>query len=122
MKRSCDEDCRLLDGIQRGDEAAVLSLYDRYSSPVYSIALRLLRDPAQAEQVLSDIFLEIWLRPEKFMQMTKSLPLSLAMIARNRSVTMRLSKPASDLDFVTPDWIAEQQEWNMSPEEASAAI
>lgn len=122
MKRSCDEDCRLLDGIQRGDEAAVMSLYDRYSSAVYSIALRLLRDPARAEQVLSDIFLEIWLRPEKFMQMTKSLPLSLAMIARNRSVRMRLSKPASDLDFVPPDWIAEQQEWNMSPEEASGAI
>lgn len=121
MKRDCDENSRLLERVERGDEGAIAALYDRFSSHVYSVAHRVLLDPARAELILSDIFMEIWRRPERFMQMTEGLLLSLVMIARNRSITMRLNKPASDLDFVPPDWTA-QHECHMSPEEASATF
>jgi RNA polymerase sigma-70 factor, ECF subfamily len=73
-----DEDGSLLERVQRGDDQALALLYDRYSSLVYSIALRVLRDPALAEQILSDIFLEVWRSPKRFMQITGSLSPSTA--------------------------------------------
>ena len=120
IKRLCDEDCSLLKRIQRGDDQAIALLYDRYSSVVYSVALRVLRDPALAEQVLSDIFIEVWRSPKRFMQITGKLSPSLAMIARNRAVAMLLHKPLPD--FASPYGITFHQEWNMTGEGACAAI
>jgi len=44
----------------RGDEAAFARLYDAASSRVFGLALRVVRDPAQAEEVAQESFLEIW--------------------------------------------------------------
>jgi hypothetical protein len=44
-----------------------------------------LHDPALAEQILLDIFVEIWRRPSRFMKITGNLSFSLEMIARNRA-------------------------------------
>jgi DNA-directed RNA polymerase specialized sigma24 family protein len=100
IHRFCDEDRSVLERIQRGDEQAIALLYDRYSSVAYSIALRVLRDQVLAEQVLSDIFIEIWRSPTGFMKVKGSLAPSMAIIARNRAVAMLLHKPECDLDFV----------------------
>jgi RNA polymerase sigma-70 factor (ECF subfamily) len=44
----------------RGDEAAFALLYDAVGAKVYGLALRVVRDPAQAEEVAQEAFLEIW--------------------------------------------------------------
>ena len=44
----------------RGDEAAFAQLYDATSARAYGMALRVVRDPAQAEEVAQEAFLEIW--------------------------------------------------------------
>lgn len=44
----------------RGDEAAFAALYDATASRVYGLAVRVLRDPAQAEEIVQEAFLEIW--------------------------------------------------------------
>ena len=44
----------------RGDEGAFARLYDAASSRVFGLALRVVRDPAQAEEVAQESFLEIW--------------------------------------------------------------
>jgi DNA-directed RNA polymerase specialized sigma24 family protein len=54
-----DDRC-LINRIRRRDYKAAALLYDRYAMAVYSIALRVLRDPTLAEQVVSDIFMDIW--------------------------------------------------------------
>jgi DNA-directed RNA polymerase specialized sigma24 family protein len=113
-----EEDGSLLERVQRGDDQALALLYDRYSSFVYSIALRVLRDPALAEKILSDIFLEVWRSPKRFMQITGCLSPSIAIIARNRAVEMLLHKPPSDL----PYGVANHQERNATREAACAAI
>ena len=46
--------------VQRGDEAAFAELYDATSARVYGLVLRVVRDPAQAEEVAQEAFLEIW--------------------------------------------------------------
>jgi RNA polymerase sigma-70 factor (ECF subfamily) len=44
----------------RGDEAAFAQLYDATSARVFGLAVRVVRDPAQAEEVVQECFLEIW--------------------------------------------------------------
>ncbi len=44
----------------RGDEASFARLYDATSSRAYGLAVRVVRDPSQAEEVAQEAFLEIW--------------------------------------------------------------
>lgn len=55
-----DNDEQLIDGIVRGQIAALDALYSRYSRPVYSLALRMLRDTRDAEEVTQDVFERVW--------------------------------------------------------------
>ena len=52
-----DEDAALLARVQNGNEQAMAVIYDRYAKIVYSVALRVLRDPASAEDILQEILL-----------------------------------------------------------------
>lgn len=55
-----DDLAELLKRSARGDEAAFARLYDATSAKVYGLALRVLRSPAQAEEVAQEAYLEIW--------------------------------------------------------------
>lgn len=50
----------LLNRSARGDQAAFAVLYDAMATRVYGLAVRVVRDPAQAEEVTQEAFLEIW--------------------------------------------------------------
>lgn len=56
----------LLAACARGDEESFGRLYDQTSSRVYGLTLRVLRDPAQAEEITQETFLEIWRRSARF--------------------------------------------------------
>jgi RNA polymerase sigma-70 factor (ECF subfamily) len=56
----------LLRACGRGDEAAFAQLYDATSSRVVGLAVRVVRDPAQAEEVAQEAFLEIWRSSGRF--------------------------------------------------------
>ena len=74
-------------------------LYDRYSKVVYSVALRVLRDPASAEDVLQEIFLQIWRNPDGFVATRGTLGGWLAVVSRNRSIdTLRRKRPSEPVD------------------------
>lgn len=76
-------------------------LYDRYSSIVYSVALRVLADTAAAEDVLQEVFMQLWRRPDAFDCSRGSLPGWLAVIARNRAIdSLRRRRPESDITEV----------------------
>jgi RNA polymerase sigma-70 factor, ECF subfamily len=49
-----------------GDEAAFARLYDATSARAYGLAVRVVRDPAQAEEVTQEAFLEIWRTASRF--------------------------------------------------------
>jgi RNA polymerase sigma-70 factor (ECF subfamily) len=55
-----DLDRRLLAQIGQRDEQALRSLYDRYSTLVYSIALRITQQPALAETIVQNVFRTVW--------------------------------------------------------------
>ena len=56
----------LLGRSARGDEAAFAELYDATSARVYGLALRVVRDPAQAQEVTQEAYLEIWRTARRF--------------------------------------------------------
>lgn len=56
----------LLERVARQDEAALAEFYDRTSAVLFSVAQSILRDPALAEDVLQDVYLQIWEKAAKF--------------------------------------------------------
>jgi RNA polymerase sigma-70 factor (ECF subfamily) len=98
---STEDDSSLLALVQSGNEQAMASLFDRYSKLVYSVGLRVLRDPAAAEDVLQEVFMQIWRNPDSFTAARGSLGSWLAIVARNRSIdTIRRRRPSVDVDDV----------------------
>lgn len=51
---------RAIQAAQKGDAAGFQFLYERYKSYVYSLCLRMTRDPALSEDLTQDVFLHVW--------------------------------------------------------------
>jgi RNA polymerase sigma-70 factor, ECF subfamily len=91
----------MVTALKAGDQSAVAQLYDRYSSVVYAVALRVLGDTGAAEDVLQEVFLQLWRNPGAFDAARGSLAPWLAVIARNRAIDfLRKRKPETDLEDV----------------------
>jgi RNA polymerase sigma-70 factor, ECF subfamily len=57
---------RLLSLVARGDEEAFASVYDRLAGPVYGLIRRVLRNPAQSEEVAQEVLLDVWRTASRF--------------------------------------------------------
>ena len=86
LEASTVSDTSLLRLIQQRDDVAMATLFERHARLVYSVAVRILRDPAQAEDVLQEIFMQVWTKPITLDAERGSLRTLLAVMARNRSV------------------------------------
>jgi RNA polymerase sigma factor (sigma-70 family) len=96
------EDSALLARVGLGDERAMASLYDRHSALIYSVALRVCHDSILAEEVLQNIFMQIWLTPQQFASEPGSLNGRLGILSRNLAVDlMRRRKPNDPSDKLT---------------------
>jgi RNA polymerase sigma-70 factor (ECF subfamily) len=70
-----------------GDEGALAALYDRYSGMLFAMLVRTLRDPQAAEEILQDLFLQLWRGAARFDATRGSLPAWLMVIGRNRALS-----------------------------------
>lgn len=89
-------DSYLATRIRAGDSGALAALYDRYSRLVYGVALRVLRDEGAAEDVLQEVFLRLWQKPESFDSARGGLAPWLAVVARNRAIDRLRKQPRED--------------------------
>ena len=56
----------LMHRVARGDAAAFELLYDRIAGSVFGVILRVLRDPAQSEEVAQEVLVEVWRTATRF--------------------------------------------------------
>ncbi len=123
---SNQNDSILLSLVQKGDEQAMASIFDRYSKVVYSVSLRVLRDPAAAEDVLQEIFMQIWRNPDSFIATRGSLGGGLAVVSRNRSIdALRRRRPSESIDdfpIASSYNLANEAERNSMMEKARSVI
>ncbi|HYO10274.1 MAG TPA: sigma-70 family RNA polymerase sigma factor [Tepidisphaeraceae bacterium] len=87
-----DADDVLMQRIARRDAHALEILYDRYSGAVYSLCHRILRDGPSAEDVLVDVFWELWDKCDRYDPGRGSAITYLTLIARSRALDYRRSK------------------------------
>jgi RNA polymerase sigma-70 factor (ECF subfamily) len=91
----------LLQRVRQGDQTAMAEVFDRYGRAVYSVALRILKDTGHAEDVMQEIFFQIWRNSDSFVQGRGSLGAWLVVVARNRSIDLlRRRKPTDSVDDV----------------------
>jgi RNA polymerase sigma-70 factor (ECF subfamily) len=63
---SAADDYALMAGVRARDAGAMAALFDRYSGLVYGLCLRALREPRDAEDLLIDIFAEVWEKGDRY--------------------------------------------------------
>jgi RNA polymerase sigma-70 factor, ECF subfamily len=111
-RQAVSADLATVTAMKAGDQSAMAELYDRYSSIVYAVALRVLGDTGAAEDILQDVFLQLWRNPGAFDSARGSLGAWLAVITRNRAIdALRRRRPETDIEdvivSVAPDLVGE---------------
>ena len=89
-------DADLLKQMAAGEQAAFASFYDRHAARTFGLLLRMLRHRAEAEDVLQEVFWEVWKRAGDYDAERATAAAWLALIARSRAVDqLRRRKPAA---------------------------
>ena len=83
---SPSEEATLLAAVGQGDEPAFLALYDRFSAPVYSLLLRILRREEDAEEVLQSAFLQVWKKAGTYDAARCAVFTWIVLIARSKAI------------------------------------
>lgn len=126
-----DHVAELLQSVASGDQQAFARLYDMLSSRVFGLILRVLVDRSQSEEVLQEVFLEIWQSAAKFAPNRGQGRSWVLTIAHRRAVDRVRSAQASadrdarvglrDLDAPRDD-VAESVEMRMEARRVAEAV
>ena len=77
---------QLLALVARGDDSAYRAVYDRTAPAVLGVARRVLRDPAQSEEVMQEVLLEVWRTASRFDPSAGSAAAWITTMAHRRAV------------------------------------
>lgn len=80
-----DTDAALIQALRSGQTSALGTLYDRYSSLVYGIALKMLRNSAEAEDLTQEIFVILW-QKDNYQPSRGALSSYLSTLTRSRAL------------------------------------
>ncbi|MGH8896498.1 MAG: ECF RNA polymerase sigma factor SigK [Egibacteraceae bacterium] len=122
----------LLAQVTKGDQAAFEQLYDRVAGKVYGLIRRVLRDPAQSEEVTQEVLLEIWRSAPRFDSARGTANAWIMTIAHRRAVDrVRSEQSSRDRDdqasareqrTETFDVVAEEVEVRLEHQQVRAAL
>jgi RNA polymerase sigma-70 factor, ECF subfamily len=98
----------LLALVARGDHAAFEVVYDQFAGPVYGLVRKVLRDPAQSEEVAQEVLLEVWRTASRFDPARGSVTSWVMTIAHRRAI-----------DRVRSETAATAREQKLTPEPVS---
>ena len=121
----------LLQRVANGDQAAFARLYDMLAPRVFGLVLRVLVDRSQSEEVLQEVFLEIWQSASRFAPNRGQARSWILTIAHRRAVDrVRSSQASTDRDVraglrdldVAHDTVVEQVELRIEGEKVTTAL
>jgi RNA polymerase sigma-70 factor, ECF subfamily len=116
----------LLDRVRANDQIAMADLFDRYGGMVFSVALRILKDRGQAEDVMQDIFCQFWKKPDAFTVGKGSLGGWLLVVARNRAIDslrrVKHTDSPDDVVLASNSNLASETERNSMMDKARAVL
>lgn len=97
-------DAQLLRRAGQGEQSALGELYDRWVRPLHALACNILRDPAEAEDVLHDVFVTLWQKSSGFDAARGNAFAWAATLTRNRAIDRLRSRArrAELLDRAAP--------------------
>jgi RNA polymerase sigma-70 factor (ECF subfamily) len=115
QRQQCDrEDADLLKRIQRSDQRALATLYDRYAPVFYPFALRITGSHEVAEEVVHDVFVQVWEKGNSYATQNGSVYAWLAALSRMKALekvrTSNQKKKGSDGEALQPRAPLENEE------------
>ncbi len=105
-----------------GDEGAFAQLYDAVSSRLYGLVVRVIRDPAQSEEVTQEALLEIWKTASRFDQDRGSALGWMMTIAHRKAVDRVRSAEASSRRDTTYHESTQDVDYDSTAEAAQASL
>ena len=125
------DDAQLMGRIARGDALAMQVLYARYNLRIYRFLLRLTGNDAAAEDILSDVFLDVWKQAARF-EARSSVATWLCAMARNKAYAAHRKQRSTNLeddkaeliadDADTPEVAVEKSDKSRALEECIAGL
>jgi RNA polymerase sigma-70 factor (ECF subfamily) len=97
-------DAALVESIADGDKRAMQELFSRHNARLFRFVLRFTRDEATAEDVVSEVFIDVWRKADKFEGRSEVSTWLLA-IARNKALETLRRRPTEELDDDTRESI-----------------
>ena len=85
------------------DREAFSQLYDRFSSLVYTLAMRMLRVPSDAEDLLQEVFVQVWHQANRYSEERGSPEAWIINIARSRAIDKLRARRRMEKSFVLTD-------------------
>jgi RNA polymerase sigma-70 factor (ECF subfamily) len=117
-----DDDYLLMDGIARRDASALARLYDRHSTVVHSLCLRILRDPGMAEDATIDVFHELWQRADRY-NAARGTPIAYILtLSRSRALDRARMKGSRPVATALHDNIGAQTQQHPAPDPLQSAL
>ncbi len=114
---------RLLARAGLGDRAAFAQLYERSSAHLFAVILRINRDRAQAEDILQEVYVNVWRAAQSF-DAAQSQPLTwLTSIARNRAIdSLRRKQAEPPLQTTMSGDLEERDVYDTLPSDAPGPL